>query len=1296
MARAQALVLALTFQLCAPETETPAAGCTFEEVSDPAVPCEYSQAQYDDFQWEQVHIHPGTRSPADLPHGSYLMVNASQHTPGQRAHVIFQSLSENDTHCVQFSYFLYSRDGHSPGTLGIYVRVNGGPLGSAVWNMTGSHGRQWHQAELAVSTFWPNEYQVLFEALISPDRRGYMGLDDVLLLSYPCAKAPHFSRLGDVEVNAGQNASFQCMAAGRAAEAERFLLQRQSGTLVPAAGVRHISHRRFLATFLLASVSRSEQDLYRCVSQAPRGAGVSNFAELIVKEPPTPIAPPQLLRAGPTYLIIQLNTNSIIGDGPIVRKEIEYRMSRGPWAEVHAVSLQTYKLWHLDPDTEYEISVLLTRPGEGGTGRPGPPLISRTKCAEPMRAPKGLAFAEIQARQLTLQWEPLGYNVTRCHTYAVSLCYHYTLGSSHNQTIRECVKMEQGVSRYTIKNLLPYRNVHVRLILTNPEGRKEGKEVTFQTDEDVPGGIAAESLTFTPLEDMIFLKWEEPQEPNGLITQYEISYQSIESSDPAVNVPGPRRTISKLRNETYHVFSNLHPGTTYLFSVRARTGKGFGQAALTEITTNISAPSFDYADMPSPLGESENTITVLLRPAQGRGAPIRRDHYAYSYYPKPVNMTKATVNYRQEKTHMMSAVDRSFTDQSTLQEDERLGLSFMDTHGYSPRGDQRSGGVTEASSLLGGSPRRPCGRKGSPYHTGQLHPAVRVADLLQHINQMKTAEGYGFKQEYESFFEGWDATKKKDKVKGSRQEPTPAYDRHRVKLPPMMGGPDADYINANYIDGYHRSNHFIATQGPKPEMVYDFWRMVWQEHCSSIVMITKLVEVGRVKCSRYWPEDSEMYGDIQITLVKTETLAEYVVRTFALERRGYSARHEVRQFHFTAWPEHGVPYHATGLLAFIRRVKASTPPDAGPVVIHCSAGTGRTGCYIVLDVMLDMAECEGVVDIYNCVKTLCSRRVNMIQTEEQYIFIHDAILEACLCGETTIPVSEFKATYKEMIRIDPQSNSSQLREEFQTLNSVTPPLDVEECSIALLPRNRDKNRSMDVLPPDRCLPFLISTDGDPNNYINAALTDSYTRSAAFIVTLHPLQSTTPDFWRLVYDYGCTSIVMLNQLHQSNTAWPCLQYWPEPGRQQYGLMEVEFVSGSVDEDLVARVFRVQNVSRLQEGHLLVRHFQFLRWSAYRDTPDSKKAFLHLLAEVDRWQAESGDGRTVVHCLNGGGRSGTFCACATVLEMIRCHNLVDVFFAAKTLRNYKPNMVETLDQYHFCYDVALEYLEGLESR
>uniref|UniRef100_A0A8C5EJB6 protein-tyrosine-phosphatase n=1 Tax=Gouania willdenowi TaxID=441366 RepID=A0A8C5EJB6_GOUWI len=1204
--------------------------------------------------------------------GSYMLVNSSQHAIGHRAQLQLQSLSENDTHCVQFSYFMYSRDGHSPGALRAYVRVNGGPVGSPVWNTSGTHGKQWHQVELAVSTFWPNEYQVgTFNPLVLQGFSLTVSLD----------KAPHFSRLGDEEINAGQNVTFQCVAAGR----------RHNGDILTMASIKHLSHRRFIVSFQLDNIQRSNQDLYRCVTQSSRGSGVSNFAELVVKVPPSPIAPPQLLRAGSTYLIIQLNTNSILGDGPIIRKEIEYRASQSPWSEVHGVNMVTYKLWHLDPDTEYHISVLLTRPGEGGTGPPGPPLVSRTKCAEPMRPLRGLMAIDVQSRQLSLTWENLAFNLTRCHTYSVSLCYRYTMsggGGGHNTTVRECLAVEHNSSRFMLRDLPPYHGIHVRLSLANPEGKKEGKEVTFQTDEDIPGGIAPESLTFTPLDDMIFLKWEEPVEPNGLITQYEISYQSIESSDPGINVPGPRRTVSKLKNETYHMFSNLHPGTTYLISVRARTAKGFGQTALTEITTNISAPTFDYGDMPSPLGETEITITVLLRPAQGRGAPVstyqvvveeelvkkvKRELGLQECFPLPTSHGEAQAR---GMPHYYTAE----LPPSSLPEASPFTVGDNHTYnGYwnSPLDPRKSYLVyfQAMSNFRGvsdcGPPQAwqqiwqliieftifPCGRKGSPYHTGQLHPAVRVADLLQHINQMKTAEGYGFKQEYE--------------VRG--------YDRHRVKLHPLLGDPNSDYINANYID-----------VRPKQETLYDFWRMVWQENCFSIVMITKLVEVGRVKCCKYWPDDSEMYGDIKITLLKTETLAEYAVRTFALERRGYSTKHEVRQFHFTSWPEHGVPYHATGLLSFIRRVKASTPPDAGPVVVHCSVGAGRTGCYIVLDVMLDMAECEGVVDIYNCVKTLCSRRINMIQTEEQYVFIHDAILEACLCGETAILVNEFAVAYKDMLRVDSQSNSSPLREEFQTLNSVTPHVDVEECSIALLPRNREKNRSMDVLPPDRALAFLVTTEGESNNYINAALADSFHRQAAFIVTPHPLPGTTADFWRLVFDYGCTAVVMLNQLNQSNS------YWPEPGLQQYGPMEVEFLSMSADEDVITRLFRVKNVTRLQEGELMVCQFQFLRWSAYRDVPDSKKAFLNLLAQVHKWQRDCGEGRTVVHCLNGGGRSGTLCASNILLEMIQYQNMVDIFYAVKTLRNCKPNMVESLDQYRFCYDLVLEYLECFEDR
>eukprot|EP00064_Thunnus_orientalis_P001678 superscaffoldBa00000116_g1681 len=701
-----------------------------------------------------------------------MMVNSSQHFGGQRAQLLLLPLSENDTHCIQFSYFLYSRDGHSPGDLQVYIRVNGGSKGSAVWNISGSQGRQWHQVELAVSTFWPSEYQVIFEATVSEERQGYIALDDIVLLNYPCYKVPHFSRLGDVEVNAGQNASFQCVATGKVSETDPFLLERRNGMLLSTPLLSRLSHKRLMATFQVEA-QRGEQDLYRCITLSSRGATISNFGELIVRVPPTPIAPPQLLRAGPTYLIIQLNTNSIVGDGPVIRREIQYRASQSTWTETHGVGSLTYKVWHLEPDTEYRISVLLTRPGEGGTGAPGPPLISRTKCAgreregefhcliqelklyhsqfrtyfsmsvgqfesllgmlaphlrrqrtnyqdpidlephlavclrhkwakptcqsnggaleehrqegifsvvllalvdadyqflaidvggsssssdggifansslgqalqagalmyqhhahfpqhpKPMRALRGLTAAEIQPRQLALQWEPLGYNLTRCHTYTLSLCYRYSMptggSGGNNATVRECLSVDRNTSHFTLRDLPPFRSVHVRLALANPEGKKESREVTFQTEEDIPGGIAPESLTFTPLDDMIFLKWEEPVEPNGLITQYEISYQSIESSDPGINVPGPRRTVSKLRNETYHMFSGLHPGTTYLVSVRARTAKGFGQTALTEITTNISAPVFDYEDIPSPLSESESTITVLLRPALGRGAPV--------------------------------------------------------------------------------------------------------------------------------------------------------------------------------------------------------------------------------------------------------------------------------------------------------------------------------------------------------------------------------------------------------------------------------------------------------------------------------------------------------------------------------------------------------------------------------------------------------------------------------------------------------------------------------------------------
>uniref|UniRef100_A0A8C9V617 Receptor-type tyrosine-protein phosphatase kappa n=1 Tax=Scleropages formosus TaxID=113540 RepID=A0A8C9V617_SCLFO len=1407
-------------------------GCTFD--NGPAQ-CDYQQDPYNDFDWTHVSVQEGPYLSPELPQGSYMMVDTSQHDAGEKARIQLPVMKENDTHCIDFNYLLYSQGGSSPGTLNVLVKVNKGPLANPIWNVTSYTGKDWLRAELAVSTFWPNEYQVRLKLIAAWDVQNSNCFP-------PADKSPHFLRLGDVEVNAGQNATFQCIATGRDAVNNKMWLQRRNGEDIPVAQTKNINHRRFAASFKLKEVTSLDQDLYRCVTQSERGSGVSNFAGLIVREPPRPIAPPQLLGVGPTYLLIQLNANSIFGDGPIILKEVEYRMTSGSWTETHAVNSPNYKLWHLDPDTEYEIRVLLTRPGEGGTGQPGPPLITRTKCAEPMRTPKSLKIAETQARFIAVDWESLGYNITRCHTFNVTICYHYY--SANNETKADCLDMDPKAPRHVVGNLPPNTNVSLKMILTNPEGRKESDETIIQTDEDVPGPVPSKSMKATPFEDRIFLYWREPLEPNGIITQYEISYSSVRSFDPSVPLLRPPLTVSLPWNSSHHLFSQLYPGTTYQFVIRASTVKGFGPPTTLNVTTNISAPTLEeYDGSEAFLNETATTITVLLKPAQAKGAPIsayqivveelnphrtrreassvdcyqvpvsfqsassggspyyfaaelppstlpepspftvgdnktyhgfwnpplaprknyniyfqavssveketktqclrlatkgateepevipdpakqtdrvvkiagisagvlvfillvlvaillvkkRRSYYSYSYYLKLAKKRKDAIgNTRQEMTHMVNAMDRSYADQSTLHNEDPMSVTFMDSHNFNNRYENHTA-AAESSRLLD-VPRYHCEGTESPYQTGQLHPAIRVADLLQHINLMKTSDSYGFKEEYESFFEGqsasWDVAKKEQNRTKNRYGNIIAYDHSRVILQPMEDDPSSDYINANYIDGYQRPSHYIATQGPVHETVYDFWRMIWQEQSACIVMVTNLVEVGRVKCYKYWPDDAEVYGDFKVTFVEVEPLAEYVVRTFTLERRGFNELREVKQFHFTGWPDHGVPYHATGLLSFIRRVKMSNPPSAGPIVVHCSAGAGRTGCYIVIDIMLDMAEREGVVDIYNCVKALRSRRINMVQTEEQYIFIHDAILEACLCGETAIPVCEFKAAYYEMIRIDSQSNSSHLKDEFQTLNSVTPQPQPEDCSIALLPRNHEKNRFMDMLPPDRCLPFLITIDGESSNYINAALMDSYRQPAAFIVTQHPLPNTIKDFWRLVYDYGCTSLVMLNEI---DLAQGCPQYWPEEGMLRYGPVQVECMSCSMDCDVISRLFRICNLTRPQEGYLMVRQFQYLGWAGHREVPASKRSFLKLILQVDKWQeeCEEGEGRTVIHCLNGGGRSGVFCAISIVCEMIKRQNVVDVFHAVKSLRNSKPNMVESPEQYRFCYDVALEYIES----
>ncbi|KAL8179381.1 UNVERIFIED_CONTAM: hypothetical protein K2H54_065639, partial [Gekko kuhli] len=221
--------------------------------------------------------------PVSAGTGSFMMVNSSGRASGQKAHLLLPTLKENDTHCIDFLYYLSSRDRSSPGSLNVYVKVNGGPQGNPIWNVSGIVTEGWVKAELAISTFWPHFYQVIFESVSLKGHPGYIAVDEVRVLAHPCRKAPHFLRLQNVEVNVGQNATFQCVAGGKWSQHDKLWLQQWNGRDTALMVTRVVNHRRFSATVSVADTSQRSISKYRCVIRSDGGSGVSNYAELIVK-----------------------------------------------------------------------------------------------------------------------------------------------------------------------------------------------------------------------------------------------------------------------------------------------------------------------------------------------------------------------------------------------------------------------------------------------------------------------------------------------------------------------------------------------------------------------------------------------------------------------------------------------------------------------------------------------------------------------------------------------------------------------------------------------------------------------------------------------------------------------------------------------------------------------------------------------------------------------------------------------------------------------------------------------------